>query len=173
MKFSTTKNIETNRLQLNKIEQQHVDIIFNLRSNAIVCKYIARPLYKVRNEARLHIDKVVNQLKSNTSITWVIGLKTQNSSIGTICLWNFSADRKTAEIGYDLLPEYFSKGIMGEAMDAVLDFGFNTLNLNTVEAFTQFENLASISLLVKKGFKHQPNREDPGFPINHIYTISK
>jgi len=171
MKFINAPNIETTRLQLNKIEQHHIDIIFKLRSNAIVGKYIARPLYKARNEARLHIDKVINQQKSNATVAWVIDLKIENSAVGTICLWNFSEDRKTAEIGYDLLPEYFGKGIMSEAMDNVLDFGFKTLKLNTIEAFTQYENLASINLLKKKGFKHQPDRSDPGFPKNSIYII--
>ncbi|AEH01269.1 GNAT family N-acetyltransferase [Lacinutrix sp. 5H-3-7-4] len=173
MKFTTTKNLETNRLYLNKIEQHQVEIIFKLRSNSIVCKYIARPLYKKRTEARIHLDKVINELKQNSAITWVISLKTDNTPIGTICLWNFSDDRKTAEVGYDLLPEYFKKGIMSEALDAVVDFGFNTIHLNAIEAFTQFENLASISLLEKKGFKFQKDREDKDYPKNRIFVLSK
>ena len=172
MTFSNTPNIETNRLQLHKIEKHHVDIVFNLRSNKIVCKYIARPLCKDREEAQLHIDKVTSQLKSDISITWVIDLKKDKVSIGTICLWNFSEDRKKAEVGYDLMPEFHHKGIMSEALQAVVDFGFKTLQLNTIEAYTSYKNKNSIGLLEKQGFKLQEELRDEGFPNNRIYSIS-
>ena len=34
--------------------------------------------------------------------------------IGSICLWNFTDNQKSAEIGYDLSPKYQRKGIMNE-----------------------------------------------------------
>ncbi|OIQ21860.1 GNAT family N-acetyltransferase [Lacinutrix sp. MedPE-SW] len=173
MVLSKTENIETNRLFLNKIGQHQVDIIFKLRSNETVCKYIERPLYKKRKEARIHVDKVVNELRENNAITWVLTLKDNNKEIGTICLWNFSEDRKTAELGYDLLPEYHNKGYMSEALDNVINFGFNIAKLKSIEAFTQFENKASIHLLESKGFAFKPKRKDPDFPKNAIYVLSK
>lgn len=174
MKFKILPDIETKRLQLNKIEAKHVDIIFKLRSNAIVTKYIERPLYKNRSEARLQIDKVINQLKRNESITWVISLKGQPTiDVGTICLWNFSHDKKKAEVGYDLLPEYFNKGIMSEALQVVLCFGFNTLQLTSIEAYTKKTNINSIRLLEKFDFKFDPNRKDPDFQSNNIYILNK
>ena len=60
--------------------------------------------------------------------------------IGSICLWNFSEDRKVAEIGYDLDPKYQRKGIMTESINAVLNFGFRKLSLEKIEAFTQKQN---------------------------------
>ena len=64
-------------------------------------------------------------------------------------MWNFSSDRKTAELGYDLLPEFFNKGIMSEALQQVILFGQETLKLNTIEAYTHQDNSNSIKLLEK------------------------
>ncbi|WP_044399973.1 GNAT family N-acetyltransferase [Lacinutrix sp. Hel_I_90] len=173
MKFKTLPDIETNRLWLKKVEPKHIDVIFKLRSSAIVAKYIQRPLYKNRKEARLYIDKVTNQLTNDESITWVISLKTENREVGTICLWNFSEDKKIAEVGFDLLPEYFNMGIMTEASEAVINCGFNSLQLNTIEAFTKKENIASINLILKQGFVLQPDRKDPMVTNNAIYILKR
>lgn len=173
MKFKTLPDIQTNRLQLNKIETKHIEVIFKLRSSAIVAKYIQRPLYKNRKEARFYIDKITNQLKKGESITWVISLKNENLEVGTICLLNFSEDRKTAEVGFDLLPEYFNMGIMTEALEAVINCGFHSLQLETIEAFTKKENTASIHLLLKKGFVLHPDRKDPLVPKNVIYILKR
>jgi len=168
--FAKYSSIKTERLILRLINAQDVDITYLLRSNPIVGKYILRPLCKDRVEAKAHVDKVINLMQSNESIIWVIEFE---KSIGTICLWNFSKDRKTAEIGYDLLPEYYNKGIMTEALKTVLHFGFNTLKLKTIEAFTHKENSNSIKLLKRQGLVFQENRRDPGFPHNAIFSITK
>ena len=57
-----------------------------------------------------------------------------------------------AEIGYRLHPAQHGKGIMNEALKAVLDYGFNVMNLHSVEANTNPGNKESISLLERNGF---------------------
>lgn len=173
MKLLNSINPETKRLFFSKSSIEDVALIFTLRSSPIVTKYIMRPLYAEQEEAVAHINKLKNFLKEDKSISWTLNKKDSKAKIGGICLWNFSEDKKTAEVGYDLLPEYFKKGFMTEALQAVIDFGFNTLNLNTIEAFTHLENEASKKLLISNGFIFQPERKDPGFPKNLIYTIEQ
>ena len=72
--------------------------------------------------------------------------------IGSISLWNFSADRKTAEVGYDLSPGFQGRGFMAEALAAILDFGFQQLSLDRVEAYTQWNNESSVKLLKNREF---------------------
>lgn len=170
MEFTKYSNIKTERLLLRSINNQDVEITYLLRSNPIVGKYIIRPLCKDRVEAKAHVDKVINLMKNNESIVWIIEYE---KPIGTICLWNFSEDRKTAEVGYDLLPEYHSKGIMTEALKMILGFGFDTLGLKVIEAYTHKENNSSKRLLERQGFIYQEKRKDPGFPHNAIFTITK
>ncbi|WP_299891680.1 GNAT family N-acetyltransferase [uncultured Lacinutrix sp.] len=171
MNFREYLKIETDRLVLRQINVQDIEVIYKLRSNSIVCKFISRPLYQDRAEAKAQIEKLLQQISENASITWIIMYN--NKSVGTICLWNFSNDRKTAEVGYDLLPKYHNKGIMTEALQPVLKFGFNVLQLNTIEAYTHSDNINSRRLLERQGFIFWPEKKDEGFPLNVIYSIKK
>ena len=91
--------------------------------------------------------------------------------IGTVCLWNFSEDKRYAEIGYELLPTYFGNGYMDETIKEVVKFGFETIELQTIEAFTHYGNASSIKLLEKNKFILQEKRRDEGFPNNRIYSL--
>ena len=62
---------------------------------------------------------------------------------------------------------------MNESMKLVLDFGFNLLQLNTIEAFTHKDNLGSIQLLKRNNFTHEINRIDEGFPHNIIFSLDR
>lgn len=173
MKLINLKNPDTERLVFVATSMDDVALVFQSRSNPIVRKYIMQPLYTKEEEAINHIKKLISYLKEDKSISWTLIDKTLNKKIGGICLWNFSEDRKTAEVGYDLLPEYFRKGYMSEALKAVIDLGFKDLNLDRIEAYTHIENESSKKLLVACGFVHQSERKDPGFPKNSIYTLGK
>ncbi|WP_239004462.1 GNAT family N-acetyltransferase [Lacinutrix sp. WUR7] len=126
MEFKDTPKIQTERLTLRVLNMTDVAIVFALRSNVEVIQYIAREPLNFA-EAEEKTQEIVKYIDNNESISWIIYLNAENIKIGSICLWNFSKDRKTAEVGYDLLPEYHNKGIMHEALKKVLHCGFNTL----------------------------------------------
>ena len=84
---------------------------------------------------------------TDESITWGITTKESDVLIGSICLWNFSKDKKTAEVGYALDPEFQRRGIMSEALKAILDYGFNQRGFETIEAYTDYRNMSSKTLL--------------------------
>ena len=173
MKYANLKTPETKRLAFKYTDLEDAALVFALRSSPIVRKYIMQPLAKKEEEAITHINKLIYNLNENIAIAWTLIDKTSIEKIGSICLWNFSEDKKTAEVGYDLLPDYFNKGYMSEALEAVIHFGFNKFNLNTIEAFTHIENEPSKKVLEKNGFMFQPERKDEGFPKNVIYTLEK
>ncbi|MGB1211670.1 MAG: GNAT family N-acetyltransferase [Lacinutrix venerupis] len=173
MKLINSKNLESKRLILRSTNMDDVELVYALRSNAIVRKYIMQPLYKTQEEAVIHIKNLLIYLKENKSISWTIINKKTNQKLGSICLWNLSEDRKTAEVGYDLLPEYFNKGYMSEALQEVISFGFNKLRLKAIEAFTHTENKASKKLLLANGFTQDSKRKDLDFPKNIIFTLKK
>ncbi|MDQ6787925.1 MAG: GNAT family N-acetyltransferase, partial [Acidobacteriota bacterium] len=72
--------------------------------------------------------------------------------IGTINFWKIKKENYRAEIGYMLDADYHGRGIMNEAIRAVLRFGFGEMNLHSVEANVNPDNAASIRLLEKNGF---------------------
>jgi ribosomal-protein-alanine N-acetyltransferase len=166
--FST---LTSERLILRNVLNSDALDILNLRSNELVTQYIDRPKMKSEKEALKFIFDRKKDNAENKLFYWGITLKSNKKLIGTICLWNISDDRKYAEIGYDLIPEYHHKGYMNEAIINVLEFGFKEINFKTIEAFTSFKNNSSIKLLEKNNFKLQKDRRDVGFPNNRIYTL--
>lgn len=106
-------------------------------------------------------------------MTWGITILGDTAIIGTICLWNFSEDYKTAEAGYNMNPDFQGKGIMSEALKGVLDYGFNSLNLDKVTAYTHNANEASKKLLKRNGFNLVEGEIDEGNLSNMIFDILK
>lgn len=82
--------------------------------------------------------------------------------IGTICYWNLNAADKSAEIGYELHPDYQGQGLMQEAISAVLVFGFNDQHFEMITACPKGGNQSSVKLLKKTGFSLVGNFTDEG-----------
>ena len=165
MKFSTE------RLILRPITEYDAGEIFRIRSNPEINQFLNRNPPKNSFEA---LDFILNIKKktANKEILFLgIALKSEPTLLGTLCLWNFSQDRKTAELGYELLPDYHGKGIMSEAVHCLLNYGFKDLNLKKIEAFTNRNNSNSINLLQKLKFVLNENRRDEKFPENIIFEL--
>ena len=144
-----------------------------LRSDSEVNKFIKRQTPQEIQDAIDFVNKIEQTYKQRENVNWVITVKNDPKMIGSICLWNFSADRKTAEVGYDLNPSFQNKGIMTEALKEVLQFGFYSLKLNKIVAFTHRENENSKKLLTKNRFILQEDETDPDNEDNIIFSISK
>ena len=176
MKFKSFPNLSSDRLFLRKIEISDAEEILFLRSDQEVTKFIERPEErKTRNinDASNFIKDLNVNFKINKSFSWGITISGNTKIIGTICLWNFSQNNKTAEVGFDLDPKFQRKGIMNESLKMIVDFGFKVLMLDKIEAFTHRENLSSKKLLVKNGFQLIEDHHDLDNKFNVIFELDK
>src|SRR5437868_14158701 len=98
------RSLTSDRLILRKLEDSDVTGIFALRSDPQVNRYINRQAPTEIREAKAFMEKVRKGVAAGESYYWAITLKEDPQLIGTICVWNLSADRKTAELGYELSP---------------------------------------------------------------------
>lgn len=165
--------IETERLILKEINENHAEDILKIRSNKVVNRFVKRIPPKTNYDALDFILTIKKRVENKETSYWGISLKNQINLIGTICLYRFSEDRKEAEVGYELLPDYHRKGIMSESLKAVLNFGFNELYLDEILAFTNKFNEKSKSLLLKHQFILEEGRKDEGFPENLVFSLRK
>lgn len=162
----------TERLNLRKIVPADLDRVYFFRSDKAINKYIKRPP-QTRETAIAHIQLLDDNLRTDKAIAWGITTKESNILIGSICLWNFSEDKKKAEVGYDLDPKFQGKGIMGEALKAVLDFAFNQRSFETIEAYTDYRNIPSKKLLKLHGFIPREGIKDPDNQNNEVYYLNR
>ncbi len=165
--------LTTERLVLRQLEAGDANDIFFLRSDTNVNRYIDRPKAKSAGEATEFINKINNGIKDNKWFYWAVTIKGDSKLIGTICLWNFSEDNKTAEIGYELNPAFQKKGYMNEALREVIAFGFNKLMLDEVDAYTHKDNIKSTRLLIKNHFTPDKERKDKENSNNIIFTLKR
>ena len=151
--FKPFPEIKTERLLLRRLKKDDVNEIFSLRSNEEVMKYIDKERAASLKDAEIFINFINGSADSNTGITWALELK-QNPGkmIGSIGFWRLIKEHFRAEIGYMLHPDFWRKGIMKEALVAVIDFGFNEIKLHSIEAQINPGNTASARILESFGF---------------------
>ncbi|MEM7372226.1 MAG: GNAT family N-acetyltransferase [Bacteroidota bacterium] len=162
--------LETSRLLLREVVIADAEAIFFLRSDPRVNAFVKRSQPQDLMAAKIFIAGIQDKQQAGKIAYWGIQEKNKNGLIGTICLWNFSSDRTVAELGYELHPEFQRQGIMGEALRCVMEYGRKNLRLDFIEAFTQFDNEASVRLLLRNGFVREENRTDADNPANLVFV---
>lgn len=114
-----------------------------------------------------------------TILAFLLVVKNSNETIGRCGYHNWYAQHHRAEIGYALTKaEFKRKGYMREAVQAILQYGFEVMGLNRIEAFIGPENVASISIVTKYGFTQegrlrQHHAVDGAFEDSLVYSLLK
>jgi [ribosomal protein S5]-alanine N-acetyltransferase len=155
LNFAPFPIIKTERLLLRQINNEDVNEIFVLRSDERVMRYIDKSPAQSLDDAYEFLTRIAELEKNTEAVTWGIALRDEPHLIGTICLWNIQKEHYRAEVGYNLLPDYWGKGIMQESIKEVIDYGFNAMKLHSIEANVNPDNAASIRLLERNKFKRE------------------
>lgn len=156
LNFIPFPEIRTTRLLLRQQTDNDVEDFFYMRSNPRLMQYIPRPLHQSSNDTLQHIRLLNDNITAGNSINWVITLQENPGSvIGTIGYVRIQKENFRGEVGYILNDHFHGKGIMHEALEAVLDYGFNGMQLHSAEAVIDPANTASAKVLEKSGFKQE------------------
>ncbi|MEO6541359.1 MAG: GNAT family N-acetyltransferase [Ferruginibacter sp.] len=156
LNFSPFPEIKTNRLLLRRMTNDDATELLFLRSDDRVMHYIGREKTKTVEEATSFIEKINASVDNNEAIMWAITLADDaGTMIGTICFWNILTDHYRAEVGYILHPDHWNKGLMKEAVQAVIDFGFKQMKLHSIEGHINPANIVSGIVLEKCGFTRE------------------
>ena len=150
--FSPFPVLYTNRLILKAFSQNDAMSLAEMRSNSRVNEFLDRADTMSLEDANIFIENRIKDAERNESIMWAIHFKQQSKMLGSICFWNIVAEKDKAEIGYEMHPDYYGKGIMHEAMQAIIEYGFSTIKLKVIEALPVQENTKSIQLLERNNF---------------------
>jgi [ribosomal protein S5]-alanine N-acetyltransferase len=152
--LSAFPTLTTERLILRETVVADADDIYAFRGDREVQKYNTDPMRDVSSATAL-VHTMRAWYATHQAIQWGITVKGENRVIGLCGLHDWMRRHRRAAIGYDLLRERWSQGLAYEAMSAVVQFGFERMNLNRVEAITIAENVRSIRLLHRLGFQQE------------------
>ena len=109
---------------------------FDYFSESDVSKHILSNIPNTLAEAKVEIQYWINLYQRRLSVYWAIAERNSNKMIGAIGYNDWNRYNNRAEISYDLSKAYWRMGIMTKAMKVVLDYGFNTMNINRIQAST-------------------------------------
>jgi ribosomal-protein-alanine N-acetyltransferase len=156
VEFGEFPEFETKRLVLRRMTPADAEFYLRHFSDPDIVELTAFDAPETLEEATQELLAFcIKPFEENKGIRWGIVLKDETELIGTI---GYHQWLKTggyhARVGYDLTDAHRRRGIMTEALEAVLRYGFEMMRLNKVEACTDTRNVASIRLLQKLGF-HQ------------------
>lgn len=170
LNFKPFPNLFTNRLELRQFTKADLNDYFLIRSDAKVMAALDKNPNSFSETERL-METMQKRVEENLAIDWVICFKEKKQLIGYIGFHNIDAFHKRAEIGYALFFDYHQKGIMNEAINAVIDYGFKTINLHSIEANTNIINIATRKLLFKNGFLQEAHIKE-NFYFNGAFLDS-
>ncbi|WP_409291537.1 GNAT family N-acetyltransferase [Peribacillus sp. SCS-37] len=152
MKF---KELETERLKLIEITEEHAMPLYEIFSLDEVTRYYGMEPFTTVDDAANLIHSFQRMFTEKRSVRWGLQLKDEGRFIGTIGLNNLQIHNKRTEIGYEIHPHYWRKGLVSEALSAVLKYIFEELGLYRAAAVTFPENLPSSALLEKHSFQKE------------------
>jgi len=155
--------LSSGELVLRPIEDKDTAALFSHFSDDAVTKYMDIDSFTNISEATQIIRFFHQSLEKEEGMRWAITLAGKDELIGTCGYHKISKIHFKAEIGYDLRPSYWGKGIMKEAVSVMLDYGYEDLQFNRIEAFVDPDNLASSKLLTRLGFRYEGFLRDAFF----------
>lgn len=151
----------TENLILREVVETDVDEIFFLRSDLEVMKYIPREPATKKQDALNHIEVLRKAKENEEGINWAITQKGDDTLMGIIGLYRINKTDFRAEVGYILNPKFHGKGIIKEALDKIIEFGFNQAQFHTLTAIIDARNTASENVLKRAHFTKEAHfRED-------------
>ena len=144
--------IEAERVRLRHLENSDTDSLFEIFSDAEALRFWSHPPYKTRAEAEKLLAEIHEYFRQKSLFQWGIALKPDDKIIGTTTLFRLDDQSRRAEIGYILNRGFWGKGLVNEALTALLDFAFGELKLHRIEADIDPRNAASQRVVERLGF---------------------
>ena len=151
--FTDRPRLETERLLLRQVSHaDHEDWLAVWHSPGALDYLIDFEGKPESAVARDILDWAQRIVRQKSGIRWAITLKPDERMIGSCGFHLYERRHRRVEIGYELHSGFWRRGIMSEAVEAVLDFCFQRLEVHRVEADVVEGNVASAALLKQAGF---------------------
>lgn len=144
--------LATDRLRLRQLTEADTPAVFALYSDPVVMRYVNRLPMTSHAEAAAAIERATTEFAEGRSLRLGLVLPNDDRVLGTVNLLYFDWQSRRAEVGYGLGRADWGQGFAGEAVAAILDYGFETLDLHRIEAELDPRNDRSARVLERHGF---------------------
>jgi ribosomal-protein-alanine N-acetyltransferase len=153
--FLTFPELRTERLVLRELHPDDAEYLFAVLGDEEVTQFYDDEVFQDVSQAREQIEAWAAGFRARRCIRWGIALRESGQMVGTCGYYGFHGWHRRAGIGYELARSVWKRGIMTEALRGIIQFGFERIGLNRIEAVVMPENEGSVRLLGGLGFQQE------------------
>lgn len=163
--FAEMPRLQTERLILREVRPSgDLDAMFALFGDPDVARFTDTGPFSDVDDAQEVIDWISRIFEQRRGLRWALALAdNEEQMIGTCGYNHWDPSNNSGGIGYDLAKDHWGKGLMTEALQPVIRFGFERMGLNRIEADVTVGNDASARVLQKLGFTEEGLLRQRGF----------
>lgn len=147
--------LTTPRLIVRPLTEDDVPALFDIFSHPEVMRYWSYPALTDMTQAQDMLQRIQADYRNGNSVRLGIERRSDGVLLGTCALFSFHAASHRAEIGYALGRPHWGAGYMHEALTALIDYAFTTLDLYRLEADIDPRNVGSARTLERLGFQKE------------------
>jgi [ribosomal protein S5]-alanine N-acetyltransferase len=173
MIYLGTPNLETERLLLRRFVLEDAEDMFQYGSDPEVTKYLTWDTHQTIDDSTGFIKYTLDRYEKDETGDWGIVLKENNKFIGSCGFVWVEEKNKCGHIGYVLSRKYWNKGIMSEAIRELVQFGFESMNLNRIESVHCLPNEASGKVMKKAGMQFEGVIRKRMFSKNQFWDLKQ
>ena len=159
--------LTTERLLLREFALSDAQVVFDILCSPAVTACLETDPLQSLAEAQSRLRSYINLFRDGMGFRWAITLRKQPERvIGSCGFFSVPRGTQTVACNYELNPDHWGKGIMSEALQAMIAFSFaphNPLPIHRIEALVAPGNTASLRLLEKLAFTCEGSRRQVGF----------
>ncbi len=171
--FKRMPEIDTERLVLRPIKMKDVDDMFEYSCNKELTEYLLWYPHENKGYTKEYLKLVCKRIRSGAFYDWAVVKKQSGKMIGTCGFTSIDTDNRKGEIGYVINPDFKGRGYATEAARAVIDFGFDVLSLNRIEAKFMQGNDSSLRVMQKLGMTFEGYMREAMYVKGRYRTIGQ
>ena len=153
--FCSLPCLETDRLLLRPLKMSDAKDMYAYAKDPEVSRYVLWDPHKSIWDTRRFLYFSIGQYRKGFPGSFAMELKDSGRMIGTIGFMWVNGEFKSAEVGYSMSRDYWNRGLMTEALQEILRFGFEEMKLNRIEAQHDTQNPASGKVMAHCGMRFE------------------
>jgi ribosomal-protein-alanine N-acetyltransferase len=163
--------LETERLFLDFYAEKDKSDFIKLFTDEVVMKYVDKGVL-TNMQAETFWKKLFEKLYPENFKIWAVFAKEDLRYVGHAGIYPRPAKKEDWEFVYFLCQNAWGKGFATEIAQAIIEYGFDRLNLPLIYATVDDDHLASIRVLEKAGMKFKDFEFDEQGKFS-VYSINK
>jgi RimJ/RimL family protein N-acetyltransferase len=165
--------LATSRLMLRETSPDDAASLFAIHGDAEDMRWFGTDPMTEPAEADKLIQVFADWWRHGSGVRWAVVRSSDSAFLGTCGLFRWNRNWRSCVVGYELAPFARGNGYMQEALRAAIEYGFETMQINRVEAQIHPQNAPSIRLLEKLGFLREGHQRQAGYWRGAYHDLSQ